>query len=140
MEKKLQYHFLNLFNFALADTQIDVKEAEKLYDIALEKGISKSELDYVIDNPHKIHTVLPTDIDEIIEQTIDIAKIILADGKVDIREIQAFKKFLALTLENSMLIEDIVESVIDSVKDGLENTTIKEKLLLIIQGEQDGWY
>lgn|GEM_PF-4029359 len=133
MDRKLQAHFLNLFSFALADANVDVKETEKLYEIAIDRGIERNELDYIIDNPHKVKFNIPSTEYDIAIQILDIAKIIIADGIIDIREIIALRDFLKRTIENSKNVEEITELVIDSVKNQVKDEIIVNKLINLIK-------
>lgn len=93
MTENLQSHFLNLYSIALADTQIVTSELETLYRIGQEKGVEKSEIDYLILNPDKVKFSFPDTLEEKIIYLYDFAKIILADGVVEKNEIKTLELF-----------------------------------------------
>ena len=129
MDEILQSHFLNLFSFALADSAVDPKEAEQLYQIALEKGVSEPQVNYLIDNPHKVRITIPTTKNEIAEQLYDIALIVLADGKVDLREITALRKYIEKFVDNEEICSKLIEELIDSVKNNLTKEMIINQII-----------
>ncbi|MEX2345565.1 MAG: hypothetical protein WD604_08125 [Balneolaceae bacterium] len=125
----LQSHFLNLFQIALADTDIHPDELKFLYDFGIKRGIEQKQIDDLINNPHKIRFKIPDSIYKRIELLYDFATLILADGKIDPREIKIFKS-LALDFgfekEN---IPDIIDFLIEEGKKGTE----KEKIHAIVR-------
>lgn len=114
--KKTNSHFLNLFSLAIADSEVSAEELELLYSIGIENGVSKEDVDYLIDNPHKVKYVKPDTIEDTIEQLFDFGRMILADQKVDVREIAVFKSIathLNISEERS---ETILEILIEGLK------------------------
>ena len=70
-------HFLNLFHIALSDNEIDPLELKELYRIGDENGVPKDEIDFIIENPHKVKT---TEIDndlQLFHNFLDISRILL---------------------------------------------------------------
>lgn len=122
---KINSHFLNLFSLAISDSEVSAKELELLYSIGIENGVSKDKVDFLIDNPHKVKFVKPTSIDDNIEQLFDFCRMILADQKVDVREIMFFKS-LASRLDIS---EDGAENILDILIDGLKADEEKSSLI-----------
>lgn len=127
--KKIGSHFLNLFQLALSDTTLHPDELKFLYDIGIKKGVEKKEIDVLIENPHKIRFYEPTSVYEKVEQLYEFAHMILADGRVDPREI-AFLKNLVIRFgfedENA---SDIVEFLIEESKVG----SSLDKILKIVR-------
>ena len=128
MTENLQSHFLNLYSIALADTQIDTVELEALYKIGQEKGIEKSEIDYVILNPDKVKFSFPDTLEEKIIYLFDFAKIILVDGIVDKNEIKTLELFCNRFGFEETNASAITEFLIDSAK---ENKPTDELLQII---------
>jgi uncharacterized tellurite resistance protein B-like protein len=129
MTENLQSHFLNLYSMALADTQIDTSELEALYKIGQEKGIEKSEIDYVILNPDKVKFSFPDTLEEKIVYLFDFAKIIIADGIVDKNEIKTLELFCNRFGFEETNASAITEFLISSAKDNKQT----DELLLIIK-------
>jgi hypothetical protein len=118
-------HFLNLFSLAISDTNVSAQEIELLYSIGIENGVSQDEVDFLIDNPHKVKFTKPASIDDTIAQLFDFCRMILADQKVDVREIVFFKS-LASHLDIS---EEIAENILDILIDGLRAGEEKSSLI-----------
>lgn len=128
MTENLQSHFLNLYSMALADTQIDTSELEALYKIGQEKGIEKSEIDYIILNPDKVKFSFPDTLEEKIIYLYDFAQIILADGVVDKNEIKTLELFCGRFGFEEANVPSITEFLINSAK---ENKSTEELLQII---------
>ena len=119
MEKvtsELSSHFLNLYNIALSDTNLDTEELNFLYEFGASRGINKDSIDYVIRNPHKVKFEMPKGVYEKIECLYDFAKMILADGIIDPREINIFEAFIlrfGFAQENA---QEIINFLIEEAK------------------------
>ena len=125
---KINSHFLNLFSLAISDNDVSAKELELLYIIGIENGVSKDEVDFLIDNPHKVKFIKPTTIDDTIEQLFDFSRMILADQKIDVREIVFFKSLtshLDITEGGS---EDILDILLDGINAGEAKSSLINKV------------
>lgn len=105
---------------ALSDTQIDVVELETLYKIGQEKGVEKSEIDQLILNPDKVKFSFPDTLEEKIIYLYDYAKIILADGFVDVNERKTLELFCNRFGFEEDNVPNIAEFLIVSAKDNLQ--------------------
>lgn len=123
--KKTQSHFLNLFSLAIADSHVSAEELELLYTIGIENGITREEVDFLVDNPHKVKYTRPETLDDTLEELFDFGRMILADHKVDVREIMVFKS-LAMHLD---IAENKVENAIEVLIDGLRVNEEKSQLI-----------
>ena len=128
MTDTLKSHFLNLYSMALADSQIDTSELEALYRIGNEKGIEKSEIDFIILNPDIIRFSFPDTLEEKISYLFDFAQIILADDKVDPNEIKTLELFCTRFGFEETNAAAITDFLINSAK---ENKPLSELLLII---------
>ena len=117
MTESLQSHFLNLYSMALSDSQIETLELEKLYTIAQEKGVEKSQIDQIILNPDKVKFTFPDTLEEKIVYLYDFAKIILADGRVDENERRTLEIFCKRFGFEDANIPVIAEFLIESAKE-----------------------
>lgn len=124
MTESLQSHFLNLYSMALSDSQIETLELEKLYKIAQEKGVDKSQIDQIILNPDKVRFNFPDTLEEKIIYLYDFAKIILADGRVDENERRTLEIFCNRFGFEEANIPFIAEFLIDSAKEDLAEKEI----------------
>lgn len=124
MTELLQSHFLNLYAIALSDTQIETIELESLYRIGEERGIEKSEIDQVILHPDKIKFTYPDTLNEKITYLYDLAKIILADGVVDINERKTLELFCNKFGFEEENISSIADFLIESATNNLQITDL----------------
>lgn len=131
---KEKSHFLNLFSLAISDNQVDPDEMKLLYDVGLKKGFSQEEIDFLLSNPHKVKVNIPTDPIEISAQLIDLAKMILADAKVEIREIVTFKSFCSEVGFDKVKTEKILEYIIEGLKKDISLKTLQEQIIELIKG------
>lgn len=93
IDEKIKSHFLNLYAMALTDTQIDTKELDLLFDMGLERGIPKDEIQEIILKPDLIKFSIPEDTIDKMEYLYDFARMAWANGEVDDYERVALTKF-----------------------------------------------
>ena len=124
LDPLLKGHFLNLYHMALSDAEVDTSELEKLYTIGAEKGISKVEIDLVVLRPDTIKFSAPSSVLEKIESLFDLARIALADGKIDENEqrvLHMFCKKFGFEEEN---LDTLVEFLLNEAKKGTSKADI----------------
>ncbi len=127
--ERLKSHFLNLYSLALSDNEVAIDELQLLYDIGINRGFKKEDIDYIIDNPHKINYEKPQSKKDLMEQVIDFTRIILADGKIDLREVITFRaiaKKIGLEKEN---MNRILDTIIENLKNNKDECYILNILL-----------
>ena len=131
IDSNLQSHFLNLYTVALSDTEVDTEELEFLYKFGEERGIKKDKIDYIIENPHKVRFNVPENIFEKVEHLYDFAYMIIADNRIDPREIDIFKKLCKRYRFKEENIPDIIEFLLEEAK----KETNKEKIFNIVEND-----
>jgi len=117
-KEKTNSHFMNLFSLAIADSEVSVQELELLYSIGIENGITKEDVDYLIDNPHKVRYSKPSTIDDTIEQLYHFCQMILADKRVDVREVAFVKSIMKSFNIGDNQSENILDILIDGMLQG----------------------
>jgi hypothetical protein len=125
----LKSHFIDLFSIALSDSSINTKELELLYNIGIEKGIDKEQMDTILRNPHKVKIRVPDDEVSKIEKLYDFARMALADGVIDIREVEILKNLCRRLGFIESNIQGIVEFLIEECK----KETPKDEILNIVR-------
>lgn len=120
-----RHHFMNLFAVALADNNLEPKEITYLYELGIEKGLTKEQIDEIISNPHKVRFVKPSTMAEAIDQLFDLIQMVLKDGRIHPHEIDVCKSFAKRFGVNRDIIDDLIEKLIEEVQSG------KNKQLLI---------
>jgi len=109
-------HFLNLFHIALSDNEIDPLELKELYRIGEENGVPKGEIDFIIENPHKVKTSeIKSDL-QLFHNFLDISRMILADNKIDPREILLFRRLAKRYNIKPDIADNLIEHLIDFIK------------------------
>lgn len=133
MEEKLKKYFLNLYAMALADEYFDTEEQAVLYEIAKEKGITKEELDSVIFNEKIAEPYIPLTFFEKIENLTNISKIILADGKIEQKELDLLKFYILKFGFEKDKINIIADKLLNDVKERKDIKDISSSIKNILQ-------
>ena len=121
-------HFLNLFHIALSDNEIDPLELKELYRIGDENGVPKDEINFIIENPHKVQaSEINSDL-QLFHNFLDISRMILADNKIDPREILLFRRLAKRYNVTSDIADSLIEYLIDLIKDNPKETYTAESI------------
>ncbi len=118
-------YFSNLFQVALADNHIDPAELEFLYELGIQRGFSKEQIDEIITNPHKTRFEKPQSLLNAIEQLYDLVQMVLKDGKVHHHEVEICKSFARRFDIQEEIIDELIEMLIERVREG----ALKESLI-----------
>ena len=116
---------LNLFSIAIADNNVTSDELDMLNDFAVKRGIPQSEIDSILENPHKVKFGIPESTEEKIGNLYELAKMIQSDNKIDIREIQVFRSIAREMGFDSGRSQTIVSVLLE----GIESGEVKKSLL-----------
>lgn len=125
---ELKSHFLRLYQIALSDDQFDVLELQMLYHFADERGIPKEELDKLFLNPINTELCIPENRNTRIEYLYDFARIIWADGKITVDEVNMLKKYCRKFNFLDENINDLTNYLIDCVQKGISKEEIMNQL------------
>jgi len=122
--ENLKAHFLRLYQMALCDDNFSPLELKALYKSAEERGISPKKLDEILLNPINSKIVIPENLEEKIDYLYDLTIMIWADGIVSPNERTSLEKYVLMFgfMEENVL--QIVDYLIDSVKEGKSKTDI----------------
>lgn len=122
--ESLKAHFLRLYQMAICDDNFSPLELKALYKSAEDRGISPKNLDEILLNPVNSKIAVPQSIEEKIDCLYDLTVMIWADGEVSPNERTSLEKYVLMfgfMEENSL---QIVDYLIDSVKDGKSKNDI----------------
>lgn len=113
---------------AICDDNFSPLELKALYKSAEERGISQKNLDEILLNPVNSKMVVPESIEEKIDYLYDLTVMIWADGIVSPNERTSLEKYVLMFgfIEENVL--QIVDYLIDSVKEGKTKTDILNDL------------
>lgn len=116
--KQDKEHFTHLIQIALADGQIENSELEMLYRAGNKMGLTKEEINGLLENSKKSAFIPPYELSKRFGQLYDIVKMVYADGQVNNNEMR-----LATSL---------------AIKLGFAEAEIPFLLTLLINGVKNG--
>lgn len=123
-----KHHIMNLIILAMSDKRLDESELLLLLDIASRWGLTPSELEDVLKNPHKVKYNPPTTIEDSVHQLIDLILMMMVDGKIQEREMDLCKA-LALSLGFlPSVVDDVIEFIIDGINKDVERDMLIKKV------------
>lgn len=125
VENEQRNYFTNLFQVVLSDSQIDPAELNFLYELGIERGFSKEQIDEIIANPHKTRFEKPHSLIQAIELLYDLVQMVLKDGKIHLHEVELCKSFARRFDIEGEIIDELIETLIEQVRAGAS----KEKII-----------
>lgn len=118
-----------LIALAYADQNVDVRELELIYSIALERGVPKEALESIMLRPHLVDASLPTTPHERVSHLYDLARLVVADEVVRPEE--------RAMLRRSVLLYEFDEANADSIVEFLlghaEQSTSTADVVQLVQ-------
>jgi len=86
--KQDKEHFTHLIQIALADGKIEDAELEMLYSSGRKLGLTKEEIDVLLEDSRKLAFIPPYELSKRFGQLYDIVKMVYADGQVNSNEMR----------------------------------------------------
>jgi uncharacterized tellurite resistance protein B-like protein len=121
-------HLYNLLCIAMADSEMDPRELAMIYQFAQRGGMAVEEIKSCIENPHQLRAHQPEDEVQLLGQLHDLASLVMADGKIDVREIGVLREVVKrFGLEDSA-IDALVEAVVERVQQGVPRDVVIQEL------------
>ena len=77
----------HLVRLALSDGQLHRDELKFIKKIGRENGLTKSEIDGIVENPLSVDVIIPEDAKERFNQIFDLCYMIMKDGEVNDAEV-----------------------------------------------------
>jgi len=115
-EAKNRSHIKNLLEVAISDGELDDSELELIISIAGKFDITRNEVISIKENHQDIEFIPPSSYSAKVKLMEDLVKVLLADKKIEEKEIQICKE-LALKLNlSSMVVDDLISSILNSLK------------------------
>jgi uncharacterized tellurite resistance protein B-like protein len=122
---ELKAHFLNLYQMALSDSQVDAKELEMLYLLGEAKGVNRSDMDALLLHSNQAAFTQPESVLDKIDCLYDLSLIACADGSVNISE----RKVLELFCSRFGFRDENIAAICEFLFDEASKNTPKEKIL-----------
>lgn len=117
-------HIRNLILMAKSDDHMDERELAVILKIGQEKGFSKDEIEYFIQDDSNFDLIQPTEIIECFEQLYDLGLVMMADGIIEDDEIDFCTDFA----EKLGLSSKEANMITLSIAEGLENSFSKHTI------------
>ena len=126
--KSLKNHLRNLVALSSVDGNIDDSEKEILIRIGTRKGIKKSDIDKMIENPGHTNFVPATSDDERFEQIYDLVELMLADGIAEDTELHFCVEMAGKLGFRKAVVGVLIRKITLSLLEGLDKETIKQEV------------
>lgn len=127
-QSKAKGHLLNLLHIAMADSELDPRELALIYEIAKRGGLQVEEIQQLLENPHQLRAHQPSSESEMLGQLHDLAALVIADEKVDVREVTFLREVILQYGIGTDRAERLVEAVIEGVRRGVSRDALVQEL------------
>ena len=117
IDEGLKSHFLSLYCLTVSDNDVHPKELETLYQIGLEYGISKDDIQSIVMSPNTA-LIEPDTLEEKVAYLYNLTRVANADGKIVQEEKDLIGKYAIKFGFPEKNADAIVEFFIESVKEG----------------------
>lgn len=109
-------HLRNLVAVAVADGYIEKKEMAALAMIMSRDGLTPSDFERCINNPHSIKAFIPESYEKKVEYLTDMCVLMMCDGHIDEREMAICKLTASALGFPHEIIDEIVHNYIEEAK------------------------
>ena len=117
IDEGLKSHFLSLYCLTVSDNNVHPRELETLYQIGLEYGISKDEIQSIVMSPNTA-LIEPDTLEEKVAYLYNLTRIANADGQIVQEEKDLIGKYATKYGFPEPNASAIVDYFIDSVNNG----------------------
>ena len=109
---------MNVIAVMVADGTVDSSEKALLNKVCRRVGLSEKKLKKMLSNPGKVQFIVPRSPDERVYQLIDMVFMMMADGKIDERELRVTKTFAGRLGFSPSMVAKLVKGIIDGSQKG----------------------
>ena len=127
-KKQIKNHIKNLVSLSSADGNIDDSEKEILIRIGTKKGLTRDEIQKIIDNPGNVDFLPATSDDERFEQIYDLVELMLADGVAEDNELHFCVEMAEKLGFRKTVVTVLIRKITLSLLEGLDKETIKKEV------------
>lgn len=127
IDEGLKSHFLSLYCLTVSDNDVHPDELKTLYQIGLEYGITKDEIQAIVMSPNTA-LIEPDTLEEKVAYLYNLTRIAYADGKIVQEEKDLIGKYAIKYGFPEANSAAIVDFFIDSVKNGKKINDILNEL------------
>lgn len=135
-KNELKSHLVNLFKVAAADGKISRDEFELLFQQSRKLGVSDHELAVITAEAAEHHVVVPPSLDERVQHLFDLITMVVADHKIDHREIEICSKIATSYGIHPELTDKLINILVDASEKNIEgDNEVLTKINLLLNGE-----
>jgi len=127
-KQKLLSHIKNLVSLILADGKVTKSELKVLSVIAVNAGISESEITRIFSTPESISFIPPETRKEKIEQLYDMVLVMMADGEIHDDEIALCRSTAKLLGIENKILDEIISILITCIQQGANLNNVIERI------------
>lgn len=129
---ELKNHFLHLYQLALSDADVDIKELETLYRLGEDRGLTRTEMESFLLQPQQDELQPPQTVLEKVDCLYDLSLIAWADGRIDPVEREMLRNYCARFGFREENITEICEFLLDAASQNIPKqqilTTVSQNL------------
>jgi hypothetical protein len=126
-EKKTRLsHIKNLLALAMSDKSLDKNELELIFNIGAKAGLSRSELERILNNPESVSFYPPATGRERVDQLFDLTMLMIVDGEIDVREMLLCK---AIAVKMGFK-HEIIDLILDKMVELIAHNITREVAVL----------
>ena len=104
-------YLLQLLSIAMADTHLDGREQEYLWEVAEKMGLARQEFEDLIEQTGEREFLVPENSYTRFRMIFDFVWLMMLDGKVDTREVVVCKRLVTQLDYSPDLVEEMVEHI-----------------------------
>lgn len=110
--QELSNHLVNLFRVAAADGKISKDEFELLFILSKKSGISDQDLAKITSENKQEQILIPDTIEERIQHLFDLVCMVIADHKIDHREVVLCQEIARQYGIPNAIVEQLIEKLV----------------------------
>lgn len=131
-KKAVKSHLRHMVRLAYADGDFHAKEKKFILRVGKENGLSRKEIDEIIENPTAIELHIPESRDEKFEQIFDLVNLMIKDGHVTDAELEFCQELANRLGFRKVIVGILVEKIERGIEAGLTRKKIKKECEIFI--------
>lgn len=133
-QERLRKHLKNIVALANADSRLESREMALIQKTAATAGVSRKELEEILDHAGEMHVSLSGSVTERIEQFYDLILTMLVDGEIEVHESQICLDVAAILGFEDEMVESLIGDVIESIHSDLDPAEVIAKMHAQVAG------
>ncbi len=133
-QARLRTHLKNIVALANADGRLESREMALIQKTAATAGVSRKELEEILDHAGEMHVSLAGSVTQRIEQFYDLILTMLVDGEIEVHESQICLDVAAILGFEDEMVESLIGDVIESIHSDLDPAEVIAKMHAQVAG------